>query len=129
MKALIIFSLLLIGLVLGHDAWLSHTKDLPFALSDFGWVLNTYVPQVEEWLIEMFSSDEQATFITPIFKMETLWVISILMGGLIALNVLFSFRELAEGISEINLNPFKKTYSAEKILNRDTKKSVKYKRK
>lgn len=129
MKGLILFLILTVAVILGHDIWSAHDKDLPFALSDFGWMINTYVPSVETWLADTFSPDDQARYITPIFKTETIWVACTLVGILILLNLVFNFKSVAEELSDMKLNPFKKSYSAESVFKRDSKKKIKYKRK
>ena len=126
MKALIILTLILITITLGHDAWVSYENELPFALSDFGWIVTNYIPSAEQYILDNINPDDQARYISPVFKLETVWVICLFMGFFV---LLAGFAKLSENMGEINIfkrNPSKNKVS---IRKRDQGSRLKYKRK
>ncbi|MGB1076728.1 MAG: hypothetical protein ACPG05_00335, partial [Bdellovibrionales bacterium] len=115
---------ILVVATLGHDAWISYSKDLPFALSDFGWIITTYVPSIEQYILETIEPDDQARFISPIFNLETLWVVCILMS---VIALLAGFFKLSDSMGDISLS--KGDEPSTSVRKRDQGKRMKYKRK
>jgi hypothetical protein len=130
MKPLFIFTLLLIAAILGHDTWLSYKNDLPFALSDFGWVVNNYIPSSEKYIMETMDSYGQKDhlwYIGWLFKLETVWVALIFMSFFLAIGL---FVKLSNAMGDMRLPSFgKKKMGQKSMRKRDTKNTLKYNRK
>ena len=124
MKGIIIFTIILVAIILGHDFWVAYDKGLPFALSDLGWVVNTYLPDAESYIMDNTSEYVQ-TFITILFNLTTLIVVSAFMGVILVLSAFFT---LSNKMGEINVFEQKEKKSGS-LLKRDRKKKMQYKRK
>lgn len=130
MKAIIILTIVLSVAILGHDAWVAYDKNLDFALSDFGWMISTYVPQAEEYIIETLSADDQARYVAPVFQLETIWVILILMGVFFSIAFLANVSENLEGLRGTKFfSKKKKSNAGQSLKKRDRNNATKYKRK
>ncbi len=125
MKGMIIFTIVLVAIVLGHDAWISYNKDLPFALSDFGWLVNNYIPEAEPYIMENTSDHIRDTFISVIFEMTTLLVVLCFTGVLLALSGFFALSEKMGNIKVMD----SKSSKSKSLLKRDRQKKTEYKRK
>ncbi len=129
MKSFIMFTLFLIALVLGHDAWVSYESEMPFALSDFGWVLTTYISDSEEFLVKTmmeYNQEERMGYIGMLLKLETVWVVSIFMGFFIVLGL---FCKLSDGLGDLSLPSFGSSKKTPSLKKRDREKKLKYKMK
>jgi hypothetical protein len=125
MKGVIIFTIVLVAIVLGHDAWISYDKDLPFALSDFGWLVNNYIPEAEPYIIDNTSESIQTDFISIVFEATTLAVVLCFMGVILAIT---SFFALSDKMGNISISGPKQEKS-KSLLKRDRQKRTQYKRK
>ena len=80
MKQSIYFALLLLALVVLHDTVYAERNNLPFALTDFGWMIHNYTPSFETFLIDSLSQDFRVKYLAPIFNTRTLFV-ALAIGG------------------------------------------------
>lgn len=84
MKKSIYFALLLVSLVILHDTVYAERNNLPFALTDFGWMIHNYVPAFENFLIDNLSQDFRVKYLAPLFSTKTLFV-ALAIGGFFVL--------------------------------------------
>tara|TARA_B100001179_G_scaffold136304_1_gene98010 strand:- start:103 stop:495 length:393 start_codon:yes stop_codon:yes gene_type:complete len=130
MKTALIISLLLLGAVIGHDYWYSQEQNLPFAFTDFGWMIQTYTPSVETELKNYLSPEDLSTYIAPLFETETITI----AAGISALLLLFGLLKFifSEKSENSFFNRFRRNQVKQEKFHHNQltkKKSTSYKRK
>ena len=94
MKTALAFSVLLIAAVLGHDYWYAQEENLPFAFTDFGWMVQTYTPAVERELKNYLSPEDLSNYVAPLFETETIIIAAAISAVCIVIGLLkFIFGE------------------------------------
>ncbi len=127
MKQAIYFTLLLVTLVLLHDTVYAERNHVPFSLTDFGWMIQQYVPYVETFLIDNLSQEFRSRYLGQIFNTKALFV-AFGIGGLFIL--LMVVRNIRAGKSIVREIPIISWFSREKSSkNSRTKGRFKYKSK
>lgn len=142
MKAFIVFALILILAVLGHDAWVAYDGDmwndawmddktLPFALSEFGWVVTHYIPSAEGFIMDTLEENGVAEYsghIGWLFRLESINVLLGFLGVFFALGLFF---KLSDKMGDFKMPTLGKSSmpKSKSLLKRDSGSSLKYKRK
>ena len=68
-KALFALCILLTLVAVGHDIYIWQTSNgFPFAFAALGWITRTYVPDIQQMIVDAIGVDMFNTILTPILK-------------------------------------------------------------
>lgn len=81
-KALFLLFILLTLMAVGHDIYIWQTSDgFPFAFAALGWISKTYIPDIQQIIVDMLGVDLFNTVITPVLRIPA----TFLAAGIAAL--------------------------------------------
>lgn len=130
MKKAIYFTLFLVLAIVIHDTVYAEQNNIPFKLTDFGWLIQQYLPGFEDFLIEKLSQDFRSKYLGPLFQTKALYIALTLGIFLIFMNA-FHYMRVGKSITAeiplISLFFRKNSSSAKSYKHQRSKGRFKYK--